>query len=160
MMMTKASSILRGFVGGAALVVLALSLTGCGGYALRGKVVQGPTSGFELVHEIDQRLKGPGIQNAEVMVRRDPQSLHPHLAGRDRTGANGDFAVPIGEFGAGWMEEQWLVQAAMSGYQNAELEMKLPAKGSKWRLLITLAPGSSTPLDQPDDVMGDYERFK
>lgn len=145
---------------GVALLAAASALTGCGGYTLRGKVVQGTTSGFELVHEIDQRLKGPGIHNAEVMVRRDPRSLHPQLVGRDRSDSTGDFTISIDEFGAGWMEEQWLVQAGVTGYQNAEMEIKLPQKGSKWRLLITLAPGTFTPMNQPDELMQDYERFR
>src|SRR5262245_52305005 len=125
------------------------ALSGCG-YTLRGKVVEGTAPGVELVHEIDQRLQGPGIINAEVMVRRDPDSMHPHLAGRTRTSSGGGFSMSISEFGAGWMEEQWQVQAAMTGFQNTQAIMKLPAKGSKWRVLITLAPGQSTPLEQPN----------
>lgn len=135
------------------------SLPGCG-YTLRGKVVRGDTSSIELVHEMDQRLNGPGIANAETIVRRDPKSPSPQLVGQQRTGASGDFSMNISEFGAGWMQEQWLVQTRMSGFQNASAVMKLPAKDSKWQLLITLAPGVATPLDTHEEIVEDLERFR
>jgi hypothetical protein len=137
-----------------------LALPGCSSYTLRGKVVQGDTNSIELVHEIDQRLKQPGLSNVETLVRRDSKQTKPaapELAGRVRTDATGDFWMPIDEYGAGWMQEQWLVQARLSGYQNASCKIKLPAKGSKWKLLITLAPGTSTPLIQPGEVIEEEE---
>jgi hypothetical protein len=143
----------------ATLVLSVLALTGCG-YKLQGKVVRGEQSGIELVHVIDQRLKQTGLSNVEVLVRRDPKSMNPTLAGKDRTNASGDFSIGIDEFGAGWMDEQWQVRAGMHGHQNAEAIMKLPGKGSKWRLLITLAPGTATPLEEPDEIIQDIERFK
>lgn len=136
----------------AVLAVIVCALQGCGGYTLRGKVVAGSTSSIELIHEIDQRLKQPGLGNVETLVRRDPKQARPDaatLAGRVRTDAAGDFSMSIGEYGAGWMQEQWLVQARLAGYQNASEIMKLPAKGSRWKLLITLAPGTATPLELP-----------
>ena len=141
-----------------ALATLLSALPGCG-YTLRGKVVRGETSGIEMVHEMDQRLKGPGLANVDTLVRRDPQSASPQLVGRQRTDAGGNFSMPISEFGAGWMQEQWQVQARIGSYQNASSIMKLPAKGSKWRLLITLAPGTATPLETGDEVVEDLERF-
>ena len=143
-----------------ALTIISLStLPGCG-YTLRGKVVRGETSSIEMVHEIDSRLKGPGIMNAEVMVRRDPKSPHPEMVGRTRTGDEGSFAMNISQFGAGWMEEQWLVQAGMTGFTNTQQMSKLPPSGGKWQLLITLAPGQSSPLDQPDQITQEIERYK
>lgn len=135
-----------------------LFMPGCG-YTLRGKVVRGQVSSIEMVHEIDQRLQQPAVANVEVRVIRDPANLNRHVVGQTRSGGEGDFSTSLGDFGAGWMQEQWLIQARQSGYQNAEQLMKLPAKGSKWRILITLAPGDATSLDK-DDVMQDYEKFK
>ena len=142
-----------------AALTIAILMTGCG-YTLKGKVVRGDISSIELVHEIDQRFKGPGLSNAEVLVRRDPNSMNPTLAGSDRTDASGSFSISIKEFGAGWMDEQWQVRGGLPNHANAEALMKLPAKGSKWKLLITLAPGTSTPLSGPADYMQDYEQFK
>lgn len=133
--------------------------SGCG-YSLRGKVVQGPVSGVEIVHETDQRLDGPGLANTEVLVRRDPESLRPHLVGQARTNSAGEFTMRIAEFGAGWMQELWLVQSTLSGHQNAHQLIKLPGKSSRSRLLITLAPGTATPVDQKGDYMQDFEQFR
>jgi hypothetical protein len=152
------SSFCKTFIVGAGIVI-SVVMAGCG-YTLQGKVIRGETSSIEQVHEIDPRFKGPGLPNAEVLVRRDPNSPTPTLAGRDRTDAAGNFSLSIKEFGAGWMEEQWQVRGGLPGHANAEALMKLPAKGSKWRLLITLAPGASLPLDAPADYLQDYERFK
>src|SRR5687767_12522427 len=69
----------RSFLGACVLMLIAsLALVGCGrGYKLQGKVIRGEASGIELVHsQTDPRLKGPGLANAEVMVRRDPNTLH------------------------------------------------------------------------------------
>ncbi len=38
--------------------------------------------------------------------------------------------------------------------------MQLPSKNTKWRLLVTLAPGTSTPLPDKDQMMQDLEQFK
>jgi hypothetical protein len=143
----------------AVLIAAFTLLPGCG-YTLRGKVVRGETSSIEMVHEIDPRLKAPGIMNAEVMVRRDPKSPHPEMVGRTRTGDEGNFAMNIGQFGAGWMEEQWLVQAGMTGFTNAQQMSKLPPSGGKWQLLITLGPGQAAPLDQPDQITQEIDRYK
>jgi hypothetical protein len=143
----------------AACVAAATILAGCG-YTLRGKVVRGDVSSVEIVHEIDPRMKAAGLANAEVLVHRDPKTLNRRLVGRDYTDASGRFTMHLGEFGAGWMEEQWLVQSWLTGYQNAEALTKLPSKGSKWMLLVTLAPGQSVPVQTQDDFMRDYERFK
>ena len=137
----------------------ALAAGGCGGYGLYGKVVRGEVSDVELLYATDPRLDAQGIPNAEVLVHRDPDSLGRYVAGRDRTGTTGDFTILMDEFGAGWMQEEWLVQASKAGYQNAEMVMKLPAKSSKWRLLITLAPGAAAPVEA-EDLMEDLERFR
>jgi hypothetical protein len=153
------TALLRSLMCGLVLLAAVSTISGCGGYTLRGKVVRGSVSSIEMVHEVDERLKAPGIANAEVRVLRDPNTLNRHLAGQTRSGGEGHFATSIPDFGAGWMQEQWLVQCTLSGHQNAEQLMKLPAKGSKWRVLITLAPGTATPTEA-DDFMQDYEKFK
>jgi hypothetical protein len=144
----------------AVVIVGTFALQGCGGYKLQGKVLRGEESKVELVHVMDPRMKQTGLSNVEVLVRRDPKSMNPSLAGKDRTNASGDFSMGIDEFGAGWMEEQWQIRSGLHGYQNAEAVMKLPKKGGKTRLLITLAPGTAVPLNEPDEIIQDIERFK
>lgn len=152
----------RTFVGMLGAVATLLS-AGCNSYTLRGKVVRGETSSVELVHEMDPRIKpqtAGGVPHVEVRVYRDPKTMNKHMSGRERTGTDGNFSIGLGDFGAGWMQEEWLVQAALYGFENAELLTKLPSKNSKTRLLITLAPGTFIPPEESSDYMQDYEQFK
>ena len=96
----------------------------------------------------------------DVRVTRDPTTMNRHLVGRASSSAGGEFTLIMDEFGTGWMQEQWLLQALAGGYQNAEALMQLPSKNSKWRLLVTLAPGASTPVHDQEDFMRDFEQFK
>lgn len=143
------------------LLVLMLALPACGGYTLRGKVIRGDFNDIQLVHETDPRVHAmaPGLLNAEILVKRDPNTLNTKLVGRTRSGSDGNFSLSISEFGAGWMDEQWLVQAVLSGYQNTETVLKLPSS-RKWRLLIIMSPGTSTPSDTSRDFMEDFQQFR
>jgi hypothetical protein len=144
-------------------IVGAMMCAGCNTYTLKGKVVRGDVSSIELVHEMDPRIKpqtAGGIPHVEVRVFRDPNTMNKHMSGRERTGNDGNFSINLGDFGAGWMQEQWLVQAALYGFENANYMGSLPSKNSKTRLLITLAPGTFTPSEESADYMQDYEQFK
>ena len=141
------------------LVSLAFAFVGCHAYVLQGKVVRGTASDVQLVYPDDERLKAAAADNVEVRITRDPTTLNRHLVGRTRTGAGGDFSIIMDEFGTGWMSEKFLVQAVGSGFQNADSLMQLPSKNTKWRLLITLAPGVSVPVED-ENLMQDIERFK
>jgi hypothetical protein len=152
----------RTFAIGVGLAVLA-HLGGCNTYTLKGKVVRGETSSVELVHEMDPRIRAVapgGVGNVDVRVYRDPDTMNKKLSGRERTETDGMFSIGLGDFGAGWMQEQWLIQAACTGYANAELTTRLPSKNAKTRLLITLAPGTATDPDAAEDYLQDFEEFK
>lgn len=139
-------------LGGIMMMAVLCAMPGCG-YTLRGKVVSGATGGITQVHQIDPSLRGPGVPDAEILIRRDPKSPNPQLVGHTRTDGNGDFSIHIGQFGAGWMQEQWLVQCVKQGFQNTEVLTELPSQ-DKWQLLITIAPGTSTA------PQSDFEQFK
>jgi hypothetical protein len=141
------------------LIALTGTLPGCNAYMLQGKVVRGDVSDVQLVYAGDERLNAPGAENVEVRISRDADTLNRHLVGRTRTDASGVFTIVMDEFGTGWMQEKWLIEAVGPGFQNAALDMELPSKNTKWRLLITLAPGVSQPV-QDEDLMQDIERFK
>ena len=147
------------------LIVLSalLNIAGCNTYTLKGKVVKGERSSIELVHEMDPRVKAfapGGVANIEVRVYRDPDNMNKKLAGRERTPVDGSFSMNLGDFGAGWMSEQWLVQAYGYGFTTVEQKMKLPSKNAKTRLLITIAPGESIEPSDVSDYMQDYEKYK
>jgi hypothetical protein len=142
-----------------ALVVLALTLSGCGSYMLQGKVVRGDVSGIQLVYPNDERLQAAAVASVDVRLTRDPTTPNRRMLGHARSDAKGEFTIIMSEFGTGWMQEKWLVQGVAPGFNNAQSMMELPSKNSKWRLLITLAEGVSDPL-QDENLMEDLERFK
>lgn len=143
----------------ALLIAAMLTLSGCNAYMLRGKVIRGEVPSVELVYAGDERLEQTAVSGVEVRITRDPNNPNRHLVGQARSDASGGFTVVMDEFGTGWMQESWLVQAHVPGYQNAESMLELPSKNTKWRLLITMPPGMSEPL-RDDDLMQDLERFK
>lgn len=132
-----------------------LLLTGCSGYQLRGKVVDGPTSMVMVVDEHDPRLNQAGLEGASVEVTVDPRSLGRKRLPAVTSEGDGSFAVPIGEVGAGFLQYDVRVLARLAGRQSAEDEMALP--GGDKRLLIILAPGQDTyqPTGGADDFLNE-----
>ena len=154
------TNINRSIVSMACLALACVYLTGCNAYMLPGKVVSGPQSSVQLVYAGDERLKEKGIGSVDVRITRDPTTLNRHLVGRTSSNAEGEFTIMMDEFGTGWMQEQWQVQAIAAGFQNADELLELPSKNSKWRLLVTLAPGASAPVPSQEDLMREFEQFK
>jgi hypothetical protein len=146
----------------AALMIALLTipaLGGCNGYAVRGKVVRGPYSLMTFVEADDARLGDEPIPNVQVIIHRDPGKLSAAVAGRAVSAPDGSFSIALNQFGAGWMEEQWLIEAKRPRFQTAEDIRPLPRAGERMMLLIMLAPGLSS--DRPDeDLMKQYERFR
>ena len=56
------------------------------------------------------------------------------------------------------MDEQWQVVTSVPGYGNVSTLVKLPVNAGKWRLLITVVPGTQTPAEP--EVMQQMEQFK
>ncbi len=146
------------------LAALALVLGGCSSYAVRGVVVMGPTSYVELVDADDPRLtQGQPISGAVVRTTVDPSSLNPIRLTGVTTGAVGEFAVPVDEFGAGWLEYELGVVVRRPGFAPAEGFMRLPPAGK--RLLVTLGAGQDrrgldeSGFDDGYDYNSDLERF-
>ena len=130
---------------------------GCQTYVIEGTVVQGPFGEMTFVRPDDPRLNDPPIANVRVTVDRDPDSLSRRQVGTRITDAKGWFEIPVGEFGAGWMDEQWLLVAFKNGYQTLSTTQRLP-RGSERRLLIIMTPGHAE--DSPEDWREQYERFR
>ena len=130
---------------------------GCRTYVIQGTVVQGPFGDMAFVRPDDPRLDDPPIANVRVTVDRDPDSLGRRQVGTRITDARGWFEIPVGEFGAGWMDEQWLLRAFKNGYQTVSTTQRLP-RGSDRRLLIIMTPGHAEVA--PEDLQEQYERFR
>jgi len=149
--------------GGLTAMVLcaAVVLSGCAtGYVLKGRAIEAGYTDVAVVPGSDDRLDkaGGGIEGVRIRVHRDPGHLNQQLVATGRTSANGSFAIPIDAFGAGWMDEQWLIQVERSGFRSGAMTLRLPT-GDR-RLLVTMSPGTSTPHEDKEDLWEQYERYK
>ena len=122
-----------------AVVVLAMSVTGCGGYKLAGNVIEGPQAAVLVVDADDPRLSESGIGGVSLRFMVDPQSLGTKPLGETISEGNGRFSMPVQELGAGLLEYRISLTAKRSGYQTLYREMMLP--GGNRRLLIVMASG-------------------
>ena len=135
------------------------ALTGCSTYTLHGNVTYGQISDMELVDPSDRRLSDPPLTSVRITVQRDPDKLSRRIAGTDVSDVRGRFVIPLDEFGAGWMEEEWLIRASKPGFKTATSILRLDANTRGKRLLIILGPGLS---DEPtaEDLNAEFERFR
>jgi len=134
-------------------------LGGCSSdYVLRGTAIQGPMTGAEIVTAGDERLSAPGVGGARIRLLRDPGLPKETVAATGTTSSDGTFELPVSGFGAGWMDEQWMIEILRSGYQSGRQLIRLPS--SKQRLLVILARGQSMPLPQREDLLETVERYR
>ena len=116
-------------------------LAGCGGYVLEGRAVEGQYSGVEFVDTDDPRLDGRGMPSITVEVIRDPDSLGRKVVATGRSVGNGDLRIPVGEFGAGFLEEEWELRILGGGAEYANARVSLPFDPASRRLLVTVRKG-------------------
>ncbi|HRP64215.1 MAG TPA: hypothetical protein PK400_13025 [Phycisphaerales bacterium] len=125
-----------------ALTVMATFLSGCETtYVLRGRVIEGMPPGIHAMPAAQLAGEAPPVARATVNIYRDPNRLNKSLVANGLTGPDGSFAIPIHAFGAGWMDEMWLVEVLHGQYQGAETILMLPPDTKRTQLLIMLAPG-------------------
>ena len=145
------------------LMILAWTflLTGCGGgYVITGRVVEGGFGSAQFVKADDAELVEPGLPHASISVYRDANRPNQRLITKGRTNEHGMIEIPINEFGAGWMQETWLIEVVKHGYETVQTVIELPSSGKDMRLLVVLAPGVSVPPKKAEDLWEEYERFK
>lgn len=118
------------------LACLVLPLAGCG-YTIKGVVVRGEMSFIQWV-PAGSPLPGEPVEGASIVVVRDADRMRPVEAGRATSGADGRFVLAIDEFGAGWMEESWLIRGSKSRLGSAETYERLPGSPDGLLLVITL----------------------
>lgn len=150
-----------GWLGALAALLALLAAGGCGGYRLEGKVVEVGWSDVSLVDPNDAALASPKvIPGAAVRLIRDPDTPRRALVAQTRSRGDGSVELEVSAFGAGWMEETWLVEVEREGYETVEVTLRLPASGKSKRLLISMRRGRSVPSARPADPMADLERFR
>ena len=120
---------------------------GCSTYVIKGNVISGAVSDMAFVQPNDLRLREPPLTNVRITVQRDPDSLSRHLAGTDLSDAHGRFVIPLDEFGAGWMDEKWLIRATKPGFETATSMPRFEPGTKKMRLLVIMAPDMDSLLD-------------
>jgi hypothetical protein len=129
-------------------VLLSICVTllgGCGGYVLQGRAVVGAYNTIELVDKDDPRLADRGTPGVRVEAIRDPQSLGRKIVASANSGGDGTIRLAISDFGAGFLEEQWELKAAMGGANYTANLFELPFDSDSVRLLVVVQPGSGTP---------------
>ncbi len=139
------------------LLVLASLLGACGSYELQGRVVRGPSPLVATVDPDDPRFEGPGVPVASIQLSLDPRSLNRKLLPGGYADADGWFAIPIDEFGAGLLEYDLEVVARKQGLNSAIGIVRLP--GSSQRLLIVLGPGPDR-YRPPDNPLHDLRHLQ
>jgi hypothetical protein len=135
----------------AALLLLVISLVGCGGYRLQGIVLEGDEPSIEVVDQSDPRLDYLGLSSAEVRVILDPERLQPETVGHGTTDRDGRFAVPITASGAGFLMLDVAVRVERQEFRSAEQEMRLPGRGQ--RLVVVLPRGQDRRPLEDDNVL-------
>jgi hypothetical protein len=136
------------------------SAAGCSTYTIHGNVIAGAVGEMTFVGPNDSRLREPPLVNARISVQRDPEKLSRHMVGTDLTDAHGRFVITLDEFGAGWMDEQWLIRATKPGYKTMSAMYELTSDKKKKRLVIIMAPGLSQVPPEDEDLLEQYEQFQ
>lgn len=142
------------------LAFASVCMTGCGTYTLHGKVVEGFDTGILVVSADDARLGETGVRQVRITIHRDPGSLAQSIVATGSSGPDGTFAIELPAFGAGWMDEVWLIETSRPDYRNVNQTIRLPASSKRNRLLITVAPGRAAPGGQRDDLMEEFRRYR
>jgi len=139
-------------IGLAVAVCLSLAMAGCGGYQMRGVVIQGAASKVLIVDEDDPRLtQGYGVPMATIDVVLDPDRLSRKPMPREVSDVDGRFAVTVDEPGAGYLEYDARIVVRRSGHDTAVKDLRIP--GPHQRLLVTLVNGEDHFQPDPPDVM-------
>ena len=138
---------------GACLAVM----PGCATFVLRGNVVQGDVADMAFVPPDDPRLAGVPVANVRITLERDPDKLSREMAGTALSDSRGRFTIPVDQFGAGWMQEIWMIRASRQGYSNVVSQQRLNIY-EDYRLLIMMPSGMADPSSE--DWRDQYEKFR
>jgi hypothetical protein len=150
----------------AAVFACVFALGGCSGsgsYMLEGRVVRSDAgeSFMTFVAPDDPRLAQSGVANVKIVVERDPTKLGRSTAATAIAAGDGSFAIPLSQFGAGWMDEHWGIRASRAGYSTVDSILALPRAKDAMQLLIMISPGfSDEDMREHQDFMNDYEQFR
>ncbi|MEM9108587.1 MAG: hypothetical protein AAGC72_01030 [Planctomycetota bacterium] len=137
------------------LPLVASVLTGCGSYAIEGRVVRGSMAMIQIIDKDDARMTennptGGGAVVQGILEPNTPSEIQS--LGQVVTDGQGRFAIPVDALGSGFLEYEAMLIARREGHQGAMKTVDLPRRGQ--RVLITLPLGADTlrvpkgPLDE------------
>lgn len=125
------------------MLPLAFLLASCGPYQMKGRVVEGDISFIAIVDADDVRFQNQPVEGVLLRARVDPGRVSGKTVAQETSDADGNFSLPVDEFGAGVVDMDVEVLARRSGYKSAESVFNLPRDGK--RVLIMMAPGRDPP---------------
>lgn len=140
------------------LTVAALTLASCGGYTLRGRVIDGDISYATVVGANDERLSMPGVGGVTVTLETDPGRVKREFIGEAVSNPDGEFEIRVRKPGAGFLMYDAGIEARRRGYEGVRHMFPLPS--SSKRLLIMLRPGNDTLPEREGTLMEQYEQFR
>lgn len=124
-------------------------LGACSSYALRGRVVEGPRPGIELVHQDDPRLtQEHGVAEAFLQLTLDPNRLSKKVVGRATSGSDGTFVMPVDAFGSGVLMHEVELDARRTDFLDSKGTFMLPGGKTDRRVLVTVVTGKQKRFDE------------
>ncbi|MBL9141467.1 MAG: hypothetical protein JNK53_06325 [Phycisphaerae bacterium] len=141
----------------AASVLLA---SGCA-YTLEGRALEGHGS-IEITDSAGGDNLGQPVAGVRIDLIRDPYTMNRTQVATAVSGKDGRFKLTVGAFGAGWMEEEWIVRASRSGYSNIEAPLSLPGSTGGRLMVVSIARGRSGKFQDPvtsDSLLDEARKF-
>lgn len=131
---------------------------GCSSYALKGRVVKGDASYVTVVDAADPRLEEAGVAGVSLTLIMDPMRLNRKTIAQGVTETDGNFSLPVDEFGAGMLELDTELTARKKNAEPAQGQFRLPS--SKMRVLVSLGPGADRDLNpEREDLSDQADRY-
>ncbi len=136
-------------------------LAGCGGgYLLQGKAVSGDFASVMFLPADDEMLASTGVGKARLTVYRDAGRPNQSLVATGISDGRGGVSISLDAFGAGWMQEQWLIEVVKPGFETIESIVTLPPAEQGMQMLIIMSPGQSLPPRGLDTLWDEAERYR
>jgi hypothetical protein len=156
-MMNARTDLIRLLTVGLIGLVVTICMTGCGGYVLYGKVIEGDYNALEIVDVDDMRLDQPGVPGASVRIINDPQSLGREELGVVMSNSEGVFrkTIDLPLAGVAIYDLGFVVRAP--GYAQTMAEHQLPPK-DKW-VLIIIKRGRDT-YTEPENLIEESRSYR
>lgn len=138
-------------VAGLSAMFAGVMLAGGCAYTLEGRALEGHGS-IDVTDSSGGDSLGKPVAGVRIELIRDPDTGNRAQVASAVSGSDGRFKLVVDAFGAGWMEEEWVVRASRSGYSNIETMMRLPGSTGGRLMVVSIARGRSTRFQEPESA--------